>query len=503
MNIIESFSESFSKRKHTVAIEFEGKEVTFSDLDTYSDSIAVLLQEHGIQKGDRVATFSTNTLDLVYAVLGILKAGAIVVPVDANFKALEISHVMQNSGAKVIFTEISLLQEVEKIKESTEMLSIILAEPNIHSACIQEVIQNHKKPKNVDIADDDGAIMFYTSGTTGKPKGALLSHFNVTSNFYANKTIWELDENDRFLLVLPLSHIHGLAISLLNSFYIGNFTLLHKKLNAEKTLEDLQHKKMSIFTATPTIYYKLLDVKNVKDYDISSARIFISASAPMPLEVHRQFEETFGKRIVERAGMSESMNNFSNPYKGLRKLGTVGFPVPGMKLRIVDEHFNDKKTNEIGLILIKGDNVFNSYWNDPEKTRKSFHDGWFITDDMGKIDEQGYVSIVGRTKDVIKSGGLSLFPREIEEILEQHPAVKESAVVAVPDKVFGESVKAYIILKPGRYATAEDIIAFCKESIASYKKPKYVEFLTELPKNTMGKIDKKKLREWAAASAAE
>ncbi len=243
------------------------------------------------------------------------------------------------------------------------------------------------------------------------------------------------------------------------------------------------------------MYIKVLDTKDKEKYDLSSMRLFVSGSAPLSSETFKEFEQLTSQKIIERAGMSETMMNFSNPYDGKRKPGTVGLPLIGVKARIVDENFHDVKQGEEGEILLKGPNVLKEYWNFPEMNGKAFKDGWFRTGDIGKKDDDGYYTFVGRVRDMIITGGLKVFPREVEEVIDQNPAVKESAVIGIPDKTFGESVKAFVVLKDGQGVSDEDIIKFCKEKIASYKKPKFVEFLEELPRTSTGKVTKNVLKD--------
>ncbi|MBI2656200.1 AMP-binding protein, partial [Candidatus Woesearchaeota archaeon] len=253
-------------------------------------------------------------------------------------------------------------------------------------------------------------------------------------------------------------------------------------------------RKVTLFMGVPTMYFKLLEVEALEKYDTSSMRLFVSGSAPLSRDLFNKFKKTFGHEILERAGMSESMMNFSNPYDGERVPGSVGPCLPGVKVRITDKHFNDVPVSTEGEILIKGPNVFSGYWNKPHYNREVFKDGWFVTGDVGKIDEKGYVYIIGRSKDVIISGGINIYPREIEDVIESMPQVKECAVVGVPDKEFGESVKAYVVLNQNAKSTEDEVIAYCREKLASFKKPKFVEFLEALPKNSMGKILKEELR---------
>ncbi len=497
MGIAVLFKTTAQRLPDKVAIEFEDQRVTFKEIDANANKTANAFQSIGIFKGDRVAQFIPNSLELVYSLLGNFKNGSIVVPMNISFKEQEIHHILHDSGAKAVITDMERLPIVRNVMPKLpELKTIILVdgkEENTHN--FNELLKNASdKEPDLIIKDEDHSIIFYTSGTTGKPKGAALNQTNVTSNVKALQQAWKWTEDDIFLLTLPLYHIHGIGVALCGSLYVGNFTILKKKFVAEEVLETISKRKTTLFMGVPTMYFKLLEVEGLDKYDTSSMRLFVSGSAPLSRDLFYKLKKTFGHEILERAGMSESMMNFSNPYNDERIPGSVGPCLPGVKIKIVDKDFNEVPVNTEGEILIKGPNVFSGYWNKPNYNKHAFKDGWFITGDVGKIDEKNYVYIIGRSKDVMKSGGINIYPREIEDVIESMPEVKECAVVGVPDKEFGESVKAYVVLNSNAKLKDDDVIAFCKEKLASFKKPKFVDFLDALPKNTMGKILKEELR---------
>ncbi|MBI2650827.1 long-chain-fatty-acid--CoA ligase [Candidatus Woesearchaeota archaeon] len=497
MGIASLFKQTALKLPDKVAIEFEDQRITFREIDLQANKVANALNEIGIAKGDRVAQFMPNSLELVYSLVGNFKNGSIIVPMNINFKEQEIHHILHDSGAKAVITDMERLPIVRNVQPKLpELKLVILIDGNAENAHnFNEITKKASdKEPNVTIKDEDYSIIFYTSGTTGKPKGAALNQTNVTSNIKALAQAWKWTEDDVFLLTLPLYHIHGIGVALCGSLYVGNFTILKKKFVAEEVLEMIQKRKATLFMGVPTMYFKLLEVEGIEKYDLSSMRLFVSGSAPLSRDLFYKLKKAFGHEILERAGMSESMMNFSNPYDGERIPGSVGPCLPGVKVRITDKNYNDVPINAEGEILIKGPNVFNGYWNKPAYNKQVFKDGWFVTGDVGKIDEKNYVYIIGRSKDVIISGGINIYPREIEDVIESMPQVKECAVVGVPDKEFGESVKAYVVLNPKSKLTEDEVIAYCKEKLASFKKPKFVDFLDALPKNTMGKIIKEELR---------
>tara|TARA_B100000315_G_C14537271_1_gene569105 strand:- start:58 stop:1596 length:1539 start_codon:yes stop_codon:yes gene_type:complete len=506
MTLVSSFNKTFQTYADKVAIEFNNNKVTFDEINRNANKVANALNNLGINKGDRVALFLSNSLELIYFFTGILKNGSIVVPMNTSFKEKEAEDMLNDSGAKAVLTDKNCLSILKEIKPGLKELKHIIVNNNNENCNEQsndaectdfnEFIKNASDDgQHTEITDEDGSIMFYTSGTTGRTKGALLSHKNMEADLEALKQTWHLTDKDNLILSLPLFHIHGLGVALCGSFYNGYSFILRKKFGAEEILKLIEEKKATLFMGVPTMYVKILEVKDREKYNTSSMRLFVSGSAPLSAEIFKGFKDAFGHEILERAGMSETNMNFSNPYNGKRKPGTVGPVLPCVKVKITDKDFNEVPQGKEGSILIKGDNVFKGYWNAPEKTKESFHDGWFITGDLGKIDEDGYITFLGRSKDLIISGGLNIYPAEVEELINTHPAVSESAVVGVPDKCFGEAVKAFIVLKDSIKPTGEEIIAYCKQKLSSYKKPKHVEFIDELPRNSMGKVQKNVLRE--------
>jgi len=504
MTLVSSFNNTFKNHLNKVAIEFNEKKVTFDEVYRTSNKIANALRNISVNKGDRVALFLSNNIELIYFIAGILKNGSIVVPMNTYFKEEEAKYILNNSGAKVILTDEERLPIIKNIQKDLNELKYIIVSNNINNnknefdknIGFNDFIKDASDLEpNIEIDDEDGSIMFYTSGTTGRCKGALLSHKNMESNLEALKQTWHLTDKDKLLLTLPLYHIHGLGVALCGSFYNGYSFILRKKFDPDETLRLIGEKNCTLFMGVPTMYIKILEIKDKEKYDISSMRLFISGSAPLSAETFKEFKDVFGHEVLERAGMSETNMNFSNPYDGKRKPGTVGLPLPGIQVKIVGKNFDEVQQGNEGEILLKGPNIFRGYWNAEEKTKESFHDGWFITGDIGKIDEDGYVTFLGRSKDLIISGGLNIYPVEVEEIINSHPEVLESAVVGVPDKCFGEAVKAFVVLKDGIKVSNDEIIKYCKQKVASYKKPKYVEFIDSLPRNTMGKVQKNVLRE--------
>jgi len=500
MSIAEAFKKTFRKFPEKMSIEFGGKAVTFSEMDAVTNRIANYLKDLGIEKGDRIAQYVPNGFQLIYTTVASFKLGAIVVPMNVAFREREIAYFLQDSEAKVIVTDAERLPVLEGVLNDLPTLEYVVV-TDLDRGDSRGYIpfsalsgNDNDGELNIDVKDDDGAFIFYTSGTTGRSKGALLTQKSVASNLEALRKAWRWTEDDLFLLTLPMFHIHGLGVGLCGSIYNGCSTIIRSKFDAADVLDTIQERGATLFMGVPTMYFRLLDVEGCEKCDVSSMRLFVSGSAPLSKELFAKFHKTFGHRILERAGMSESMMNYSNPYDGERRPGTVGFPLPGVETRIVDEDFNDVPVNTEGEIVLRGPNLLKEYWRNEEATQRSFVDGWFRTGDICKRDADGYISIVGRSKDIIISGGVNLYPREIEEVVESMSAVKEAAVVGVPDAEFGEAVKACIILADGEKLSSEEVIAYCRERLASFKKPKHVEFLDALPRNAMGKIVKDRLK---------
>ncbi len=497
MSIAGAFAETFRKFPEKMSIEFNEKSMTFGEIDAITNRIANRLRDMGIKKGDRIAQYVPNSHELVHTTVSSFKLGAIVVPMNIAFKEKEIAYFLQDSEAKAIVTDTERLPVLENIlKDLPALKHVVIIDSNggKHIPFSQLSDNDNDRELETDIRDDDGAFIFYTSGTTGQPKGALLTQRSVTSNLKALREAWRWTEDDLFLLTLPMFHIHGLGVGLCGSLYNGCSTIVRSKFDAADVLNTIQNRKVTLFMGVPTMYFRMLEVENCERYDVSSMRLFVSGSAPLSKELFSKCHKTFGHRILERAGMSESMMNYSNPYDRERRPGTVGFPLPGVEARIVDKNFHDVPVNTEGEIVIRGPNLLREYWRNSEATQNSFVDGWFRTGDICKRDEDGYISIVGRSKDIIISGGVNLYPREIEEVIESISAVKEAAVVGVPDEEFGEAVKACVVLEDEAELSGDEVIAYCKERLASFKKPKHVEFLDALPKNAMGKIVKDRLR---------
>lgn len=341
-------------------------------------------------------------------------------------------------------------------------------------------------------------MLCYTSGTTGKPKGALITHRNLVFNALALQKVWRWTKDDLLLHVLPLFHVHGLCVALHGGLNAGSTLVVHEKFDPLKSLQTIATMRCTMFMAVPTIYYRLLQTFARQKTDLSSMRVFISGSAPLSKELFTDFYNATGFRILERYGMTETQMIASNPYEPDKRIpGSVGYPLPGVRIRLAGQSGADCHPGEIGEVWVKGENVFKGYWRRPEKTEEAFSDKWFKTGDLGYQDEKDGMRLylAGREKELIISGGYNVYPLEVEEVLNQHQAVREAAVVGIGHKEYGELVVAAVVLnRTGRDISEEDLISFCKEKLAGYKCPKRIQFIEKMPLNTMGKIQKNLVR---------
>jgi long-chain acyl-CoA synthetase len=487
--ILSKSAENFGEK---AAIVWNDKEYSFKDLDSMSNKFAHALLEKGLTKGDRVCIFMQNSPEFVVSHFGIIKAGCITVPLNVMYRKRELVHMVNDSGATVMVTSEGNLPYVLEFRNDLKSLrEIIVTSSNVPEGCLSfyRLLENGvDKPTDVRNADDDVAVICYTSGTTGSAKGAMITHSNFISNISTLSQLWELTDRDKLMMALPMFHVHGLGIAVHGMVYCGYTMVLLERFDAKKVMEGIEKYKCTVFMGVPTMYIKLLELDDCK-YDLSSMRLWTVGSAPMPVDAMEKFKERYGFELLERYGMTETAVVIaSNPLKGKRKPGSVGLPIPGVEVMIVDDEDNPLPVNEVGEIVVRGPNIMKGYWNRPQETEEAFRNGWFHTGDLGKIDEEGYLHIVGRKKEMIISGGFKVFPREVEEVLHTHPKVKEVAVVGIPDPVRGESVKAYIVLKDGTTATEKELDEYCRNNLAAFKVPRIYEFVSSIPRTPSGKI---------------
>ena len=522
MPLYDLLDNSAEKFPDKVALDFIGKEITYRQLKEASERIAGYLKNIGVKKGDRVILDLPNTPHYVIAYFGVLKAGGTVVQCNPLYTEREVRHIAENSEAKVAFCIESVYPKLKKLKEEGILEKIIVCRVEDYLKFPLNFLYKFKKEK-VELKGDfdfwkdaaksepiekavkvdpkkDVAVFQYTGGTTGLPKAAMLTHFNLVANVYQIlEWLPDLSEKDVFAGVLPYFHVYGMTTSMNAPIALGaKIVLIPDPRDIKRILDSIEKHRITIFCGVPTLFNAINNFPGVEKRDLSSVKACISGSAPLPIEVKREFERLTGGKLVEGYGLSEtSPVTHANPIYGVNKEGSIGLPFPDTYAVIVDDEGRILPIGEVGELAIKGPQVMKGYYKMEEETAKALVNGWLLTGDMAKMDEDGYFYIVDRKKDVIIAGGYNIYPREVEEVLYEHPAVLEAAVVGVPDEYRGETVKAFIVLKPeykGK-VTEKEIEQFCRERLAAYKVPKIIEFRDELPKSAVGKILRRVLRE--------
>ncbi|MBT2648164.1 long-chain-fatty-acid--CoA ligase [Bacillus sp. ISL-34] len=515
--------ESAEEFPDKVSIHFQGKELTFREVHESALKFAAYLKSIGLQKGERVAVMLPNCPQGVISFFGILMAGGVVVQTNPTYTERELEYQMKDSGAKIILVMDILFPRVTAVASRTDIEHIIVTaikeylpfpknliypfiqkkqygivinvehEGNHHlfsEIMKQKITEEVTMPIDV---DNDLALLQYTGGTTGFPKGVMLTHKNLLANtkmcnawLYKNKR-----GEERILAILPFFHVYGMTTVLVLSVMEGNTMIIMPKFDVEATLKTIQKQKPTMFPGAPTMYIGLLNHPDIAKYDLSSINACISGSASLPLEVQEQFEKITGGKLVEGYGLSETspVTHANFIWDQPRVKGSIGLPWPDTDSVILSlETFEELPPNEIGEIAIKGPQVMKGYWNRPDETEKTFKNGWLLTGDLGYMDEQGFFYVVERKKDTIIAGGFNIYPREVEEVLYEHEAIQEVVVAGIPDPYRGETVKAYVVLKKNARATEEELNEFARKNLASYKVPRSYEFRDELPKTTIGKI---------------
>lgn len=497
MNLTKFFFEKTTLVPDKPALVFEEATYTYSDVAEAVKQYANLLARLGVKKGDRVALQLPNCAEFVFLHLANLSLGAITLPLNTGYRPEEINYFLDDSGSSIfVADDEKFIPDISGQKSNGKVQTIIRKGNSANSlqALLKESQKSGDTVPDYPTQADDVALLCYTSGTTGKPKGAMITHRNLITNAVALQKVWKWTENDILLNVLPMFHIHGLCVALHGALNAGSTIIIHEKFEPKKCIETIGKQKCTMFMAVPTIYYRLMEVWPELNPDLSSMRVFISGSAPLSEELFERFYSATGFRILERYGMTETQIIASNPYEEeRRKSKSVGYALPGIQIRIASASGVDVKPGEIGEVLVKGENVFKGYWQMPKKTRDSFLGEWFRTGDLGYQDEKDEMRLylVGRSKELIISGGYNVYPKEVEDVINQHSAVEESAVVGISDREYGEKVVAAVVLKEKQPAAFEDtLIKFCKGKLASYKCPKKIVFLDKLPRNALGKIQK-------------
>ncbi len=478
----------------------EQQTITYAELYAAADRLAAGLQKWGLAKGDRVAFYISSRPELVIAYLAVIRLGATVVPINLRYRRMEIGHILTDCQPRLIITEEA--QRAIMLEAGTAATEMTAAQLEAMMLCAEAFPVWEAASEQLStpvVAADDLALIIYTSGTTGQSKGAMISHNNVIATITALLAAWAWSADDKLLLCLPLFHTHGLIVGLHCALAAGATVLLRAKYEDQVIVDDLLHGEPTLFFAVPTIYVRLVAaLRERKERDLAHMRLFCSGSAPLAAETHADFRQLTGHTILERYGMTETGMNLSNHYVGPRIAGSVGTPLPGVFMRIVDADNRDVATGTEGELLVRGSNVFSGYWNAPDKTAASFsHDElgqqWFHTGDLARQEPAtGFVTLLGRRHELIISGGFNIYPREIEELLTTFPGIVEAAVVGKPDSEWGEVPVAHLVCTASIDEAA--LIAYCREQLASFKVPQAFHRVNELPRNAMGKLQKHRLQ---------
>lgn len=498
MSLTRLAQDSLEKYGEYVALAFEGQQYTNVDQDRAASKLANALKRLGVTAGDRVLVMLPNCPEVVQSYGAILKAGAVIVPVIFLLGDKEVAHILTDSEAKVAITSSDMLWKLEaQIGVLPTLHHVLLVDGGGDGrtlSLVEETTREADRITPIERRDEDLAVILYTSGTTGVPKGVALSHANLESNARAAAQLHELGRDDWGVAALPLSHSYGLT--LMNAGHLlGTRAALLRWFNPEEVLKTIEQFKAVAMAGVPTMWVYLLNYPDASRYDTSSMRLWGSGAAPLPVEIVEPFEKKFGGKLLEGYGLTEASPVVSaHRLSGVRKLGSVGQPIPGVQVSIQDEHDRSLPVDEVGEVCVKGPNVMVGYYRNAAETARTIRAGWLHTGDMGRLDGDGFLYILERKKDLVIRGGFNIYPREVEEALYAFPKVAEAAVVGMPDPLMGEEVLAFVVLKDGQTASAEEVIAFCQSRIARFKCPKEVRFVTSLPKSPIGKILRKELR---------
>ena len=489
------FFNAFSARGDKKAISFfrDGvveTELTYRELDRDSNRMANALRDLDVGKGDRVILFLQKSLISVIAHLALQKIGAVAVPLNPGFKKSEMEYLVNDAGAKLVLSGPEQGTIIDEIVPGLTTIVVHTEKPyqnlDFFRAASEEMTREEIEP-------DDPGLIIYTSGTTGQPKGAVLTQRNLVHDANNIIGIWEITASDVLCHALPLFHVHGLCFALHTALLAGSHVIMLDRFSPQRVIEVLTKKSgkyvCTVFMAVPPMYGKMMDDVGEKVLDFAHMRLWTSGSAPLLAKDFERIRKVFGKEPVEREGMSETGMNFSNPVRGVRKPGSIGLPLPGLEVKIVDmETFAEVTPGQEGEIWLKGPGVTPGYLNKPTETAKAFEQGWFRTGDLGKVDEDGYYYLTDRCKHIIISGGENISPKEVEGVINKLGDVLESSVVGIPDEKWGEKVVAAIVKSSESGIKTGEIQAYCKEHLHNWKCPKEIIFLKELPKNTMGKV---------------
>lgn len=479
---------------NSIAIKFNGKCITYERLDKIVNQYTNFLKKMGVKPRERVILSCPNSPEFIYSYLSVVKNAGIIVPINLQLTMEEIIYTIKDCEANFIIIHPEIFKKMRDTKESIEELlgvKVIVLDEEFHKA-VSEISMEEEAQE---ISDEDTVSTFlYTSGTTGKQKAAMLTHRNLVINAEQSRLAFHGTADDNYMCVLPMFHVFAFTTCVLNPLLSGSTITILERFHPKEVIESFLNDDITVFAGVPTMYVVLLEAcKN--NVTFPKLRLAISGGAALPVEVFRQAKDILKLPVVEGYGLTEASPVVCfNPLDGIKKEGSIGLPISYVECKIVDENDIEVPACEVGELLVRGENVMLGYFKQEEETKKAFKNGWLHTGDLAKKDEDGYIFIVDRKKDLVIVGGMNVYPREIEEVIYQYSKVKETAVIGINDKLRGEHVQAFIVLKDGEECTSKEVLGYLKKHIAAYKIPREIEFISELPKSSTGKILKRMLK---------
>jgi long-chain acyl-CoA synthetase len=495
MNLALAFAQSTTAHKGKTALFWGEQEIAYGALHEHAQGMAAELQgKFAVRKGDRVGLWLKNCPEFIWAYVGILHAGAVVVPINNFLKPDEIGHILADAGVNVLVTEGAMTEGIQKLVEGRNTLKAVRVEE------VSGLAGTPRPTSQPELNESDLAVLIYTSGTTGRSKGAMLTHGNLLANVESCRQVLAAVEGDSFVVLLPLFHSFMMTVGMLLPLLVGGSLLLIKSVHPPKNvIMEIMQRRATILPAVPQFFRTLASVPVPKDWPL---RLCISGGAPLPVEILREFNEKMPIPLIEGYGLSEASPVVSmNPIKGPWKAGSIGLPIPDVEVTVQDDSGNMLGVGQTGEICVRGANVMRGYWNKPEETAKAMRNGWLLTGDIGHRDSDGYFFITDRKKDMLLVNGINVYPREIEELMYQFPGIKEAAVIGIPDQRKGEQPLGFVSTNEGATLDEKALLQFLRGKLADYKVPKRVICMPALPRNATGKILKRTLREQAAKVA--
>jgi long-chain acyl-CoA synthetase len=500
LNIAKLADDRVTEQGERVVLIFEDREITNLEMMIQAKKLAGALSALGVQRGDRVIIQMPNCPEVLQAFGAVYRLGAVIVPINYLVGDDEIAYIYQDSGAKVLISSLDFLPKIRAAQvNAPEMKTIILIDSEVPEGTLslsRLLEESEAREELEETSDDEIAVLVYTSGTTGRPKGVIHTHYSLYANAKMGYETIPLPDGLTSLSVLPLCHSFGIANMNSGLFRVGKTVLLNS-FDLETIFRSIEKYQVNFMAGVPTMYVYMLLFPEPHKYDLRSMKYWVSGSAPLALEVWKKFKEVFGGEIIEGWGLTEAgANNSVNPLDGLKKVGSIGLPMMGMEMKIMDDNDRILVPGDQGEIVIRGPQIMKGYWNKPEETAEILRDGWLHTGDVGHVDQDGYFWITDRKKDLIIKGGENISPRAVEESLFCHPKVSEAAVIGMKDEVYGENIRAFVVLNPGEAATEEEMMDYCREKLAKFFVPRTITIVPSLPKSLVGKILKKELRKW-------